>query len=285
MFSRLHNRLGTAGLVVAVVALVAALAGTAFAATKLNGTQKKEVEKIAKKFAGKNGTNGAPGANGKDGTNGAAGTPGTPGAAGKSVVLTAEPPGLNCEEGGTKVEVEGSAASKKYVCNGEEGEEGPEGSPWTAGGTLPSGKTETGVWTVGYTEEAHLPSSALLVPLSFNVPLATNLEAVGCEPAPANPVPATCHVHFINDEGKEVIEPETDERTSTVCTGNAENPTAPIGQLCVYAGFQEKFFSWNGEITRPGGGVGGAGKTGAVVGIGFSEAGAQGYGTWAVTAP
>ena len=29
---------------------------------------------------------------------------------------------------------------------GEPGEEGPEGSPWTAGGVLPSGETETGSW-------------------------------------------------------------------------------------------------------------------------------------------
>ena len=43
MFAKLHNRFGTAGLVVAVVALIAALAGTAIAAGGLNAKQKKEL--------------------------------------------------------------------------------------------------------------------------------------------------------------------------------------------------------------------------------------------------
>ena len=55
MFSKLHERLGTAGFVVAIVALVAALAGTAFAAAGLNGKQKKEV-KIRQAVRGKPGS-------------------------------------------------------------------------------------------------------------------------------------------------------------------------------------------------------------------------------------
>ncbi|HVV72142.1 MAG TPA: hypothetical protein VHI52_11700 [Verrucomicrobiae bacterium] len=54
---RIHQKLGTAGLIVAIVALVAALAGGAYAAGGgLSGKQKKEVTKIAQveaeKFAG-----------------------------------------------------------------------------------------------------------------------------------------------------------------------------------------------------------------------------------------
>jgi hypothetical protein len=50
MLSRLHNKVGTAGLVVAIVALVAALAGSAYAAKDvLTKQEKKQVEKIAKK--------------------------------------------------------------------------------------------------------------------------------------------------------------------------------------------------------------------------------------------
>ena len=49
MISKLHNRLGTAGFVVAIIALVAALSGGAYAAQQANLSkqQKKEVKKIA----------------------------------------------------------------------------------------------------------------------------------------------------------------------------------------------------------------------------------------------
>jgi hypothetical protein len=150
---------GKAGLIIAVIALVFAMVGGAFAAKgALTGKQKKEVEKIAKKYAGKtgpagpqgpagtNGTNGKDGANGKDGTNGTNG---------KSVT-TGNAALAECEEGGITVEVEGTPATKKKVCNGEEGK---EGSPWTAGGTLPPEKTETGAW----------------VPISFPIPLAAKI--------------------------------------------------------------------------------------------------------------
>jgi hypothetical protein len=85
MLSRVHNKLGTAGLIVAIVALVAALAGTAFAAVdRLSGQEKKEVKKIAKKLvpkgptgpAGPAGPAGAPGAKGDTGATGPAGPPG-----------------------------------------------------------------------------------------------------------------------------------------------------------------------------------------------------------------
>jgi Collagen triple helix repeat (20 copies) len=82
MIRRIHDKLGTAGLVIAVVALVAALGGTAFAAAGLNGKQKKEVKKIAKQFAGKPGTNGAQGPKGDTGPAGPAGNPGKEGARG-----------------------------------------------------------------------------------------------------------------------------------------------------------------------------------------------------------
>lgn len=83
MFSRIHNKLGTAGLVIAIVALVAALAGTAFAALPgLNAKQKKEVKKIAKKLV-KAGPQGPQGATGAQGASGAAGHNGTNGAPGE----------------------------------------------------------------------------------------------------------------------------------------------------------------------------------------------------------
>ena len=79
MFSRMHNKLGTAGLLVAIVALVFAMVGGAYAAKgALTGKQKKEVEKIAKKYAGKPGAQGPQGAAGLVGPKGAQALVGTP---------------------------------------------------------------------------------------------------------------------------------------------------------------------------------------------------------------
>jgi collagen triple helix repeat protein len=83
MLSRMHNKLGTAGLVVAVIALVAALCGAAFAAGGLTKQQEKQVKKIAKKYAGKNGKNGKDGSPGPAGPKGDTGAKGTTGPEGK----------------------------------------------------------------------------------------------------------------------------------------------------------------------------------------------------------
>jgi hypothetical protein len=136
MFSKLHNRLGTAGLVVAIVALIAALAGTAFAAAGLNSKQKKQVTKIAQKYAGKAG---APGAQGPAGPQGAKGDVGPKGD------------------------------------TGAKGDVGPKGDPGEAGvihpgETLPVGATETGAWALGRT------SSTAFTGISFTIPLAEALE-------------------------------------------------------------------------------------------------------------
>lgn len=154
MFSKLHQRLGTAGLVVAVVALAAALAGTALAAAGLNSTQKKEVKKIAKKYAGKPGAPGAQGPpgpqgsagsngkNGTDGKNGADGQPGAKGDPGAGVIAAelakgpTEPCGV---AGGYSFEVEGSG-EPHHVCNGAASAGGS--------GVLQPGEEETGVWSL-----------------------------------------------------------------------------------------------------------------------------------------
>jgi hypothetical protein len=108
MLKRLHDKLGTAGLVVAVVALVAAVAGTAFAAGGLTKKQEKQVIKIAKKYAGKQGPQGASGPAGAQGPKGDAGPKGDPGS------------------------------------QGPEGKVGPAGPTETE---LPAGKTMTGDWS------------------------------------------------------------------------------------------------------------------------------------------
>lgn len=138
MFSKLHERLGTAGLVIAVLALVVALAGTAFAATGLNGKQKKEVKKIAKQFAGKPGAVGPVGPAGPAGPQGPKGDPGPKGETGA--------PGQPGEEG----EV------------GEPGETGEAGacSVTIPKCELPSGATLVGAWAFNTINVAN-PSTAI----------------------------------------------------------------------------------------------------------------------------
>lgn len=222
MLSRIHSKLGTAGLVVAVVALVAALTGAAFAAGGLTKAQEKQVKKIAKKYAGKpgpvgpQGPKGDQGVKGDQGPKGDTGAPGTPGGPGEDAACT--------------------GASPECI--------------------LPSNATETGRWAVGprLTPE--------LVALSFNIPLATAPEAI----------------HFINAAGEEKREGEF--KTPINCLGEAEEPTAKPGEVCVYAEEESEFF-YSAEF--------GAGlplrTTGAIFLAGGSgEFGSFAFGTWAVTA-
>ena len=94
MFTRIHRKLGTPGLVLGVIACIIALSGTAIAALPgLNSKQKKEVKKIAKQFAtpgpqGPAGSQGAPGAAGKDGTAGKSGERGEKGEPGEAGVCS-----------------------------------------------------------------------------------------------------------------------------------------------------------------------------------------------------
>lgn len=224
MLSRIHNKLGTAGLIVAVVALVAALAGTAFAAAKLNSTQKREVKNIAKKFAGKNG---APGATGPAGPQGPAGPKGDKGD------------------------------------KGEKGERGLQGIPGETGftKTLPTGETETGMWSVGITFSAQ---PIEIVSLSFNIPLKT----------------APTGLFFVNAAGEEKKVGEPGFRTPVNCLGEAKAPKAKPGIVCVYA-LEESEFSYQPEFLAPFPLT----TSGATFGAGDEGAPFYAIGTWAVTAP
>jgi hypothetical protein len=275
MLQRFQDRVGTAGLIVAVVALVLALGGGAYAASgALTSKQKKEVTKIAqteaKKLAGKTGATGAtgatgpagapgasgpagaPGAKGDTGSPGSAGTPGKNGADGRSVESI---PASSTEcggNGGTILEVEGSGESHE-ICNG---------SPWTVGGTLPKGKSETGAWTVGTATAEGKPYASL----SFNIPLAST---------------AGTTAHFINAEGEEEIFSGPTGPKPAACPGTGANPTALPGDLCIYEQLR----------SGPAGSGEGLGfeapqlKTVGAVMEFFAEPGGFAYGTWAVTAP
>ncbi|MGN6275683.1 MAG: hypothetical protein ACTHNP_07110 [Solirubrobacterales bacterium] len=260
MVSRIHSKLGSAGLIVAVVALIAALGGAAFAASGgLSSKQKKEVTIIAKKYAGKPGAPGAPGPQGPagpqgtPGTAGKDGTNGTNGTNGKSVV--AEPAGaVECEEGGTTFEVEGSG-TRETVCNGEKGE---RGEPWAPNNTLPANATETGAYAASPSE-----GTSAWVPISFNVPLASELDSE--------------HVHIVTEE-------ETTNGTAPAeCPGSPQNPEAARGNLCVYSSVE--FNATPGSIYTPYVPLVefGAGTAGAVIRIIGSGSPSLAKGTWAVT--
>ncbi|HKZ12407.1 MAG TPA: collagen-like protein [Solirubrobacterales bacterium] len=270
MLQRFQDRVGTAGFIVAIVALVAALGGGAYAASGgLTGKQKKEVETIAKKVGkpGPAGPTGAPGATGPAGAPGAkgdagakgdtgsAGAAGAPGAAGKPGASVEEVPGepASCNgAGGTTYELEGNATA---VCNG---------SPWAVGGTLPKGKTETGMWTVGTENTENFKA---LASASFTIPLASS---------------AGMTVHFINVAGEEELESAVLGPKPAACSGTADSPTALPGTLCVYEKNRSGAFeSGHGLTFELANGVGVAGSA-----LNFySEPKGWAYGSWAVTAP
>jgi len=267
MLQRFHDRVGTAGLIVAIVALVAAMGGGAYAASNgLNGKQKKEVTKIAqteaKKFAGKPGpagANGLPGATGPAGAPGAKGDKGDTGSPGSEGKQGKEgPPGKSVESipiapgatecagnGGANYEVEESGESTE-ICNG---------SPWTVG-DLPPGKTEMGAWAFGNTTAAGFQ----FVPVSFSVPLKAG---------------STVATHYVNNAGHEEVE-GVDEGPATNCLGSATNPSAPAGMLCIYEAIKNSSFL---EFSLA------QGRAGMVLAFNASAAGAFGRGSWAVTAP
>lgn len=268
MLQRFRDRFGTAGLIVAVVALVAALAGTAIAAGALTPTQKKEVKKIAKKYAGKQGPTGplgpqgAPGAagangtNGVDGANGADGEDGTNGTNGKSVTVgtaTSE----ECSDGGTTVQVEGNAASKKAICNGAEGATGPAGPTET---TLPPGKTITGNWSFGSSINVFGAFATINFPLKVSPAPKVRWMAEGAAP-------------------------------TEKCPGAVNNPKAAPGNVCIYV--SEIKNSDDGKGIPNGlteGASGSAYGPDFTAGLGFEvqlkvpTEEAYGFGSWAVTA-
>jgi len=259
LYRRLHERFGTVGLMLGVIALILALSGTALAAKgALTGKQKKEVKKIAKQFAGKpgapgpagpagaqgpTGPKGDKGDTGEKGEKGSTGETGAGGVAGKSIVAETEPAGTNCAQGGSSFHQQGSA-TKTYACNG---------SPWTAGGTLPVGKTETGSYTVTSEAGTGVVAGFALGNITFTIPLAAELDAS----------------HVILSTG-----------SNPTCTGTELHPTAPSGFLCVYESSKSSMGA--GEIFTAGL-TNGANTTGALIGYPPTAAEAFAIGSWAVT--
>jgi hypothetical protein len=280
MLSFIRRRVTFANVALTLV-LVFAMSGGAFAATKFLITSTKQISpKVLKSLQGKAGKTGATGAQGPAGPAGATGPqgpagPGGPAGAqgangGDGVSVTsaevAKSSSTCSKQGGSEFT---SANGKTTACNGKEGK---EGSPWTAGGTLPSGKTETGVWAFGPFKES---GGASLIPVtSFSIPLATPLDEN--------------HVHFINTNGME-IDLEQNEVAPTQCGSgigpevNASNPQAKPGNLCIYATELKNATSSDLGFISPGTEPG-AGRSGAVENFVFTAGNQSGFGAWAVTA-
>src|SRR5579863_741287 len=236
MFGSVRRRLSYAN-VVATMALVFAMSGGALAAGHYLLTSTKQISpKVLKALKGKEGAPGAAGAQGAAGPAGPAGAKGEAGAAG--------PKGETGPAGAT-----GATGPK-----GSAGAAGPEGSPWTAGGTLPSGKTETGVFaTSGGAGDA---SDNRVAVASFPIQLAQQptLNVIGLE------------------EG----EGEPKEKLPAGCKGKEKEPKAEPGNLCVFEG---AVFNLAELLLLPS-------KVGVLAHVGI-EAEEQPYlvaGSWAVTA-
>jgi hypothetical protein len=275
MLSPLRNRFGIPG-VISVIALVFAMLGGAYAASNDSGGAKAtaSAQKGPPGPRGKRGKPGPPGpagpqgpagpagAAGAKGDKGDTGSPGANGSNGASVTNTKLNPGnVNCEEGGAEFKV--GTGAPTFACNGEPGEEGPEGSPWTAGGTLPSEKTETGTWEVVVGPPLEIEGEEVLPPegvaaLSFPIRLAAPLEA--------------SQMHFPFEEDFE-----------TFCPGEVSEPEADPGNLCVYVqyGFTLEvpleFSTMGGEFFT-------SSTSGAFISV-RANPGARAIGSWAVTAP
>lgn len=252
MLERLHYRLGTAGLIVAVIALVVALGGGAYAASQsLTGKQKKEVKKIAKKFAGKRGPAGA---TGPVGPAGAAGPQGGNGSNGQDGAQGPEGP------------------------EGPQGDAGEDGSPWTAGGTLPPASMETGTWSMSGTYATFTRAYA---PVSFSVPLSeADAEAISEEEAPAESgVFPNIHVLAVGEE------------ETANCPGTVLRPEAVAGHFCVYTAKRAGLFPVGVFTPEEAAGESfqfqGVSTGGAIL-MGTKDntaTAAEAIGSWAVTAP
>ena len=212
MLSRMHQKLGTAGFVVAIVALVAALTGAAFAAGGLTKQQEKQVKKIAKKYAGKRGKQGPAGPQGPVGPQGPKGNPGSNGTNGTD--------GTN----GT---------------NGTDGEDGmcTAGNPACE---LPSGAELVGAWSTsgGLGKEEHRDIS--LTPISFNVrvsPAPTALWAFQNGPFTFGLELSDGSVKIFGPNPNPATLPQAEEDQEAweeACPGTADNPEAAAGFLCIY---------------------------------------------------
>jgi hypothetical protein len=256
MLSPLRNRFGIPG-VISVIALVFAMFGGAYAASNGNG---------ANRSSGGGATASAKGLKGPRGPKGPKGDTGLAGPAG--------PKGEKGETGAQGPQGEAGPKGDK----GSKGSKGAPGDPWTAGGTLPLGATQTGVWgtdtptnVVGKFDEDSNKGPKYF-PISFTVPLAATPEPIfvgpseeskpGCPGRGGNPYPPT-------GEHKPTI------------------PMADPGKFCLYATVFEEatFVGFKTSVFEEGNWFfeAGASQAGTFAQINCTGKFCRTLGTWAVT--
>jgi Collagen triple helix repeat (20 copies) len=133
---------------------------------------------------------------------------------------------------------------------GPQGPKGDTGSPWTAGGFLPSGASLGGTWVASAGPEVLPGKGVAAASISFGLPLQAPPEVV------------------IVKKGKE------GEEHAAECPGSVVVPKAAKGTLCLYTG-EETGLEFQKAIPAP---------VGAIV-VYLGTPGTANGGTWAVTAP
>ena len=225
MVSRIRKRV-TYTNVALTLALVFAMTGGAYAAGKYLITSTKQIKpNVLAQLKGKAGSPGVPGANGAKGETGSAGSKGEAGPKGET-----GPAGPKGETGGTGENVTSKAVptSEKAKCGGLGGIELTVAGKTTlvCNGqtgfteTLPSGKTETGVWSIFNPKEEEGEGATSI---SFPIPLTAPLNSSETHSVSAEAVKK-------REEGKTVAE----GAAPVECPGTVEKPAAQSGNLCVY---------------------------------------------------
>jgi Collagen triple helix repeat (20 copies) len=279
MFHAIRTRIN-ATTVLAGLALVFAMTGGAYAAKKYLITSTKQISpSVLKSLQGKAGSTGAPGVAGVQGAQGPAGAAGPAGSGGSK------------GEPGPKGEAGPKGEKGATGSAGATGAKGATGATGVSGftETLPSGKTETGTWSIS--DSSSSGDLSTLGSVSFSIPLAQEgaegrgwaftqkeVESQEWGKKEAN-VGEGCKVGSV-------------ECVDTGCRGSVAQPTAPAGTLCVYTSFEElKHTNASLEPHSFEGGFDAFGVSGAVLvgpdldGTAERPASVEASGTWAVTAP
>jgi hypothetical protein len=250
MFASIFKRFRpTPGTLIATFALVFAMTGGAYAAKRYLITSSKQISpSVLKSLKGATGKAGPAGPAGPAGSGGAgpAGPAGPQGAAGAA--------GAAGEKG-----AQGDKGEK-----GIQGVKGVEGSPWTDGGTLPVGSTETGVWVMSEIPTGSGPAF-LKAAISFPIPLASPIAAANVHIFEGTTIPVGC--------------------SGTVSGEHVTELKAASGNLCVWSNLNHENVTASGletidsELQEQG-----VGTRGAVLRTKAALAEeSTGEGTWAVT--